>query len=110
MKSLNIYINEKLVINKNSEIEKEQPKSSFSSRKIWLPYPDHRDDMKMREYRKKGSNPDRLVASIKDKDKLLRRLRWAKENGWTSCARVFGNAAVTRGYYKQEEIDAYLNN
>lgn len=106
MKDLKNILLEKLVINKDSETEVEPPKSV---KRIYLPAWDHRDHMKMTEYRQKGSDPKRLVNSIKDSGKLLRRLRWAKEKGWSACARVFGDAAIQRGYYTKEEIDAYLN-
>ena len=44
---------------------------------------------KMRSYRDKGSNPERLVNSIKDHQKLIARWGVAIMIGWTEAAEVF---------------------
>jgi hypothetical protein len=44
---------------------------------------------KMRSYRQKGSNPERLVNSIKDHQKLIARWGVAIMIGWTEAAEVF---------------------
>jgi hypothetical protein len=106
MKSIYEYIIEKLVINKDS-IDKVKVPSDIVKR-IWLPYPEHRDYMKMTEYQAKGSKPSTLVNTIKDEDKLLRRFRQALEMDWTEAIDAFAKGIVDRGIYTREEIDKYI--
>ena len=52
---------------------------------------EYQDKQKMEQYRKKGSNPTRLVNSIKDNNKLVRRWLAAVFMEWDDAIKVFGN-------------------
>lgn len=52
---------------------------------------EYQDKQKMEQYRKKGSNPNRLVNSIKDNNKLVRRWLAAVFMEWDDAIKVFGN-------------------
>lgn len=105
MKKISLYISEKLCINKDVD-----PTKAVDLSKVRAPYiyPDHTDIMKMKDYKAKGSKPERLIATIKDNNKLARRFATAVNMGWDDAIIKFGDALVARGVYKQEEVDKYI--
>ena len=104
MKNISLYITEKLHIDK--EVKTTKPDLS-NVRAPWFG-PSQLDYDKMKAYRNKGSKPERLVATIKDKEKLGRRFAAAVDLLWDDAINVFGKALVDRGLYKQEQIDKYI--
>lgn len=62
----------------------------------------------MRDYHARYSKPERLVNSIKDNEKLVRRFAVAVNMKWDEAIDEFGKALVDRGIYKQEEVDKYI--
>lgn len=62
----------------------------------------------MRDYHARHSKPERLVNSIKDNEKLVRRFAVAVNMKWDEAIDEFGKALVDRGIYKQEEVDKYI--
>ena len=98
MKNLIEIINEKILINK--DIQKQEikvgtidpAKKSYINRMMWVKSPsvDYQDEIKMKEYFKKGSKPQRLANSIKDINKLFRRWMVAIRMQWDECIQVFG--------------------
>ena len=64
----------------------------------------------MENYKKKGSNPNRLAKSIKDKTKLINRWHVAININWVDCAVVFRDEIIKRGYATADELDVYVLN
>lgn len=64
--------------------------------------------MKMEGYKKKGSKPERLVSSIKDKEKLINRWNAAIDLDWKEAEEVFRQAIIDRGYYTDEELMTWI--
>lgn len=62
---------------------------------------------KMEAYKSKGSNPKRLLNSIKDEHKLLMRWKVAISIDWIECAVAFRDEIVKRGYFTEDELDAW---
>lgn len=123
MRNLSKYIIEKLQLNKSITVEssimelaqdEQWVKDNCKSGSISIPYvnagEDRRDWDKMNEYKHKGSKPQRLVNSIKDRDKLLRRFRIACQMKWYECVEAFGDAIIERGYYKKEQVILFIHN
>lgn len=65
------------------------------------------DIAKMKGYMEKGSNPSRLIKSIKDKDKLVRRWLAAKVIGWIEADSEFSFYIKIDSILTKEEIAAY---
>lgn len=63
---------------------------------------------KMEGYYKKGSKPERLVASIKNQEKLIKRWDAAMNIEWDDAVEVFKNEIIKRGYYTEENLFAYI--
>ena len=63
---------------------------------------------KMQEYQEKGSKPERLVSSIKNRTKLIGRWNAAMDMGWEDAANVFKQAIIDRGYYTEEDLNQYI--
>lgn len=106
---LDDFLIEKLHL--DSDIEKQEaPKDEPTKRlrEMWDATPERQDVEKMDYYHNKGSKPERLVATIKDRNKLLRRFGQAVRMKWTAAVKVFGQAIVDRGYYTREEVDNYI--
>ena len=80
------------------------------SSQIWFKSPaeeaTHYNKMDM--YFKKGSKPERLANSIKDKKKLMIRWYIAVTMGWTDCAVTFRKHIVDRGYADEDQLDNYV--
>ena len=66
----------------------------------------HRE--KMEGYYKKGSKPERLVASIKNREKMIKRWDIAMNMEWDDAAEVFKDEIIKRGYYTEDELFAYI--
>ena len=105
MLSISKYVFEKLKLNSKVEFI-EKPISTVRAPRI---YPEGLDVQKMSDYRRKGSKPERLIATIKNNDKLAKRFAVACGIGWNDAAYKFGDALVNRGIYTQEEVDAYID-
>ena len=103
--SLNDFISEKLHLNKDIDV---QHGDSLSNVKAPYIYPEPRDRQKMLEYKNKGSKPQTLVNTIKDTQKLKRRFAVAVDMKWGEAIEKFGDALVTRGVYKREEVDKFI--
>lgn len=97
------YIMEKLHLDKGTEI-----KDFTGVKDIRISWPEPKDYQKMRDYKAKGSKPERLVNSIKDRGKLERRFRVAIEMKWQDAITVFGDALVDRNYFSRDEVDKYI--
>lgn len=67
--------------------------------------PGEEDYQKMEEYQKKGSDPDRLVGSIKDKGKLVRRWLVSLQMEWAEASSAFSDAIRDRGVLSDEEME-----
>ena len=104
MKKISLYINEKLHIAK----EVKTIKTDLSNVKAPFIYPDSKAFEIMRDYHTRHSKPERLVNSIKDNEKLVRRFAVAVNMKWDEAIDEFGKALVDRGIYKQEEVDKYI--
>ena len=102
MKQLSIYINEKLHIDKSVKT------ADLSNIKCPNIFPENSDIRKMSDYHNKGSKPSRLVATIKDNEKLKRRFAVAVKMGWNEAIDEFGKALVDRNIYSQEEVDKFI--
>ena len=63
---------------------------------------------KMESYMKKGSKPERLVNSIKNQEKLIKRWIAAMDIDWQEAAEVFKDEIIKRKYYTEEELFAYI--
>ena len=77
----------------NTDTSKYEPKAS--------------DIAKMKGYMEKGSKPERLVNSIKDNDKLVRRWLAAKLLGWTEADGEFSYYIKYRHVLDEVELAAY---
>ena len=117
MKSVFEYIQEKLVFKKdNYRPPRELPTSGVDVSEISRTIGTqsrakeqaHYD--KMENYKKKGSNPNRLAKSIKDKTKLINRWHVAININWVDCAVVFRDEIINRGYATADELDVYVLN
>ena len=116
MKQLNNYIQEKLIINKNLKAPKIQLRDVSGVNYLnvqkeidsisWRDIKEHLE--KIRYYKNKNSNPQRLVNSIKSKNKLVVRWYLAVGEDWLECAKIFKQAIIDRGYFTEDELDAYI--
>lgn len=67
-----------------------------------------KDMQKMRDYKAKGSKPERLVATIKDNDKLERRFIASIDLRWEDAIDVFGQALIDRNIHPEEDVLIYI--
>lgn len=117
MKSVFTYIQEKLIIKKdNYKAPRELPTTGVDTREIYKTIgtqtpaksKSHYDKIEM--YKNKGSDPKRLVKSIKDKTKLICRWYCSLLSNWIECALVFRDEIVNRGYATEDELDVFILN
>lgn len=116
MKQIISFINEKLKINSQSKVNTDSGLRDLSDIKTKhfyelnyrSPSEESRDWAKAEEYFKKKSKPERLVNSIKDRNKLVRRWIIYVVLGWEEAYQVFRNEIVNRGYYTEDELDKYI--
>jgi hypothetical protein len=69
--------------------------------------PGANDIKKMKGYYNGSSKPDRLIATIKDDDKLIRRYGAAVMIGWDEAVQAFANAIKDRGLMTDDELGEY---
>ena len=62
----------------------------------------------MKYYMDKGSKPERLVATIKNKEKLVKRWNAAMDLEWVDAANVFKEEIIKRGYYDNSELMSHI--
>ena len=113
------YILEKLKISRDSKmkiedaslldkaLDPEYVKKVSNARERYI-YTEPADVAKMTTYHNKGSNPQRLVNSIKDALKLLRRWAIAIDMKWEEAINVFGQAIIDRNIWLEPEVVKYL--
>ena len=112
------FIIEKLKINSKSKVNNTSdlrdlsnvsiPHSLFEDLHFKSTSEEYSHYRKMDEYKRKGSNPVRLLNSIKDRKKLIVRWLIAINSDWLECAKVFRQGIIDRGYYTEDELDAYI--
>ena len=124
MRSIVKYINEKLHIGQFkkeqelSDIEIEDLKDKLKGVNIndlsrdlnMSPAVQEKHRQKMEGYFNKGSKPSRLVATIKDKQKLIARWREAIYLEWDSAVHEFTEEIIKRNYYTKEQLQKYILN
>ena len=122
MKNLIDYIIEGLKITSKSKINQKDKKAESLKnvdthkviRSISMSYktPTQQETHynKMEAYKSKGSNPKRLLNSIKDEHKLLMRWTVAIYIDWIECAVAFRDEIIKRGYFTEDELDAWALN
>jgi len=118
MKQIITFINEKLKIGSQSKVNTDKGLRDLSDVKFkafWeisfkTPSMEHNEWNKVDEYFKKKSNPTRLVNSIKDRAKLVRRWWMFVSLGWEEAGQVFRSEIVKRGYYTEDELDKQILN
>ena len=118
MKNIKNFILEKLKINHASKVNDTSGLRDLSSTSIpnalqndmytKTPGEESTHYNKMEAYKKKGSKPIRLLNSIKDRKKLVYRWYVAIVINWLECAKVFRQGIIDRGYYNEDELDAYV--
>lgn len=124
MKNLKSILLEKLVINKNIKVKKELSESEvddliqrydhgivFSLRRdlqFKSPGAEMTNTNKMKYYMDKGSKPERLVATIKNREKLIKRWDAAMDLEWVDAANVFKEEIIKRGHYANSELMSYI--
>ena len=121
MKSIKDCLLEKLVLNKNTKIKDKLNVGQLDmedSEKIYRkimhfmseksPTKLYTHARKMEEYMKKGSDPKRLVASIKDSKKLLNRWYQAVKLEWDDAIIEFGDTINNRNIFSLEDLHKCL--
>ena len=119
MKSLNSFITEKILINKNTKIKKPDwdPETQYDKTAIskWhnilnykRPNTEYVDYEKMENYYRKGSIPRRLINSIKNKEKLCKRFNIAIRIHWLEYAEIAKDEIINRGYFTVDEVNSYI--
>ena len=66
------------------------------------------DINKMKSYKDKGSKPEKLVSSIKNQERLIKRWIAAMEIDWKEAADTFKDEIIKRKYYTEEELFVFL--
>jgi len=119
MKNLFTYITEKFIINKNTKTDN-QPiqapdKISIEKNKLFIDIRNQKDSLlyldkkKLEQYYLKKSNPVRLIKSIKDQWKLLRRFYLSIfACKWPEYAIEAKKQLIIRGYYTRQEVEDYI--
>lgn len=118
MQTIVTFITEKLKIGSQSKVNTDKGLRDLSDVKFkafWeisfkTPNMEHNEWNKVNEYFKKKSNPQRLVNSIKTRDKLVRRWWMFVSLGWEEAGQVFRSEIVKRGYYTEDELDKQILN
>lgn len=119
MKSLNSFIIEKILINKNTKIKKPDwdPETQYDKIAIYKwhhilnyksPQMEYVDHEKMENYYRKGSIPSRLINSIKNKEKLCKRFNIAINMHWLEYAEIAKDEIINRGYFTVDEVNSYI--
>ena len=118
MQTIVTFITEKLKIGSKSKVNTDSGLRDLSDVKFkafWeisfkTPSVEHNEWTKVQQYFDKKSNPTRLVNSIKDRAKLVRRWWMFVSLGWEEAGQVFRSEIVKRGYYTEDELDKQILN
>lgn len=118
MQTIVTFITEKLKIGSQSKVNTEKglrdlsdvEDGHFFELRYKSPSEESRDWAKAEEYFNKKSKPERLVNSIKDRNKLVRRWFIYVMKGWEDAYQVFRSEIVKRGYYTENELDKHILN
>lgn len=118
MQTIVTFITEKLKIGSQSKVNTDKGLDDLSGVKLnsmWeisfkSPNAEHNEWTKVQQYFDKKSNPTRLVNSIKDRSKLVRRWWMFVSLGWEEAGQVFREEIAKRGYYTEKELDKYILN
>jgi len=118
MQTIVTFITEKLKIGSKSKVNTDSGLRDLSDVKFkafWelsfkTPSMEHNEWNKVNQYFNKKSNPQRLVNSIKTRDKLVRRWWMFVSLGWEEAGQVFRSEIVKRGYYTEDELDKQILN
>ena len=118
MQTIVTFITEKLKIGSKSKVNTDSGLRDLSDVKFkafWeisfkTPNMEHDEWNKVNQYFNKKSNPQRLVNSIKDRAKLVRRWWMFVSLGWEEAGQVFRSEIVKRGYYTEDELDKQILN
>lgn len=118
MQTIVTFITEKLKIGSQSKVNTDKGLRDLSDVKFkafWeisfkSPSVEHNEWTKVQQYFDKKSNPTRLVNSIKDRAKLVRRWWMFVSLGWEEAGQVFRSEIVKRGYYTEDELDKQILN
>ena len=118
MQTIVTFITEKLKIGSQSKVNTDNGLRDLSDVKFkafWeisfkSPSVEHNEWTKVQQYFDKKSNPTRLVNSIKDRAKLVRRWWMFVSLGWEEAGQVFRSEIVKRGYYTEDELDKQILN
>lgn len=97
----------KRVLNENLEynsIKTRKPRYRYVN-EGYYPSPDRQDRYKMQSYRMRGSDPNRLVKSITNPQKLVNRWAMAMNMGWKEAAEAFEEAIKSRRLMTSTEMD-----
>ena len=116
MQKIVTFITEKLKIGSQSKVNTDKGLRDLSDVKFkafWeisfkTPSVEHNEWTKVQQYFDKKSNPTRLVNSIKDRAKLVRRWWMFVSLGWEEAGQVFRSEIVKRGYYTEDELDKQI--
>lgn len=116
MQTIVTFITEKLKIGSQSKVNTDKGLRDLSDVKFkafWeisfkSPSVEHNEWTKVQQYFDKKSNPTRLVNSIKDRAKLVRRWWMFVSLGWEEAGQVFRSEIVKRGYYTEDELDKQI--
>lgn len=118
MKRITPYIIEKLILNKQStSIDKSKLppidpqveskiENYMNSKSPSNNSAKHMD--KMEGYMKKGSDPKRLIATIKDDNKLINRWYAGVKLGWDAAILEFGKAVESRLGFTLNQLHQYI--
>ena len=118
MKQIINYLTEKLKIGSQSKVNTSKDLRDLSDVEVGnffelrykSPSEERRDWAKAEEYFNKKSKPERLVNSIKDRNKLVRRWFIYVIKGWEDAYQVFRDEIIKRGYYDEDKLDKYILN
>lgn len=118
MKQIINYLTEKLKIGSQSKVNTDKDlrdlsdveDGNFFELHYKSPSEERRDWAKAEEYFNKKSKPERLVNSIKDRSKLVRRWFIYVMKGWEDAYQVFRDEIVKRGYYTEDKLDKHILN
>lgn len=116
MQTIVTFITEKLKIGSKSKVNTDSGLRDLSDKELKTlpeiyyksPAEESRDWTKAEEYMNKKSKPQRLVNSIKDRNKLVRRWFIYVALGWEEASQVFRDEIIKRSYYNEDQLDGYI--
>lgn len=127
MKSIILFISEKLTVNSKTKVNTDKglrdlsdvevkginSSNNYHGEKLLELYyksigEENKDWNKAKMYYDKKSKPTTLVNSIKTKDKLIRRWYIYVEMGWEDAFQTFREEIDKREYYTVDELDKFI--